>query len=862
VQNGTRTGTAMSDRKGGADKENLRAPALRPAAALFAEALAHLQAGRLAQAEQLCRQILAVQPRNADGLHLLGLIARKAGQDETGVGLIRQAIGLNPGVAAFHFNLGHVLVDQHRPEEAAASYSQAIALKPDHVRAHLHLGKVLQTLNRLDDAADCFRRALALKPDHAEACSNLGDVLQDQGKLAEAAAAYREAIARKPDFAAAYNNLGNTAAKLGEAQEAMDGYRRALALEPGFAIAHYNFGNALAEQGQMDHAVASYRRALGLSPDFAEAHFGLARVLKQHGQLRQAEASFRRGLAIRPDAPVECSELASTLLAQGQLVQAFEAIQQSLQIRETEIARRVFVDCVQHTHWNRVSGDLQPLLKRALTEPWAHPSALAQSCAGFLKQDPQIGPVIARAAAAWPEPLASHSLFGPEGPAGAGNPLLEALLCTTPNADMEMERFLTMARRLLLETALTGAEENGGALNFYSALARQCFINEYVFYAPENEIAAAHKLGASVAELLASGRPVPALCLLAIAAYFPLYSLAGGCRLLEGVWPEPVRAVLAQQIEQPLEESRLRAAIPRLTAIDDEISKLVQDQYEENPYPRWVKAAPVAPAGSLTGYLHRKFPLTVPQAGEDQRFEILVAGCGTGQHPIETARCFPQARLLAIDLSANSLAYARYKTGQMGLAAIEYAQADILALGGLDRRFDLIESIGVLHHLGDVLAGWRVLLTLLAPGGFMRLALYSQTARSNIAKARAFVAQRAYGTSADAIRQARQDIAAWDDRPAAEAILNSPDFFSVSNCRDLIFHAQEHGMTIAGIATFLRDNGLAFLGFDLGSDVLDAYRRRFPNDPAAIDLGQWERFESENPNIFAGMYHFWTRKRA
>ena len=261
------------------------------------------------------------------------------------------------------------------------------------------------------------------------------------------------------------------------------------------------------------------------------------------------------------------------------------------------------------------------------------------------------------------------------------------------------------------------------------------------------------------------------------------------------------------------------------------------------------------------GYLHRKFPLTVPApAGEKPQLEILVAGCGTGQHSIETAQCFPEARILAIDLSANSLGYASYKTRELGLASIEYAQADIMALGGIGRSFDLVESVGVLHHLGDAFAGWQILLSLLAPGGFMRLGLYSETARGNIARARAFIAEGGYGTSADDIRQARQDIAAWDDRAAAEAILNSPDFFSISACRDLIFHAREQCMTLAGIAAFLKKNDLAFLGFDLDSAVIGAYRRRFPDDPAAIDLGQWETFENDNPTTFTGMYQFWTRK--
>lgn len=90
--------------------------------------------------------------------------------------------------------------------------------------------------------------------------------------------------------------------------------------------------------------------------------------------------------------------------------------------------------------------------------------------------------------------------------------------------------------------------------------------------------------------------------------------------------------------------------------------------------------------------------------------------------------------------------------------------------------------------------------------------------------------------------------------------LKSADFFSISECRDLLFHVQEHRMTLAGIDTFLRENNLTFLGFDIAADVLQAYKRRFPGDRAATNLSQWQIFENENPDTFIGMYQFLIQK--
>lgn len=242
--------------------------------------------------------------------------------------------------------------------------------------------------------------------------------------------------------------------------------------------------------------------------------------------------------------------------------------------------------------------------------------------------------------------------------------------------------------------------------------------------------------------------------------------------------------------------------------------------------------------------------------------DILIAGCGTGQHSIETAQRFEAARVLAVDLSISSLSYAKRKTQELGLTSIEYAQADLLKLSSLGRSFDLIESSGVLHHLADPLLGWQVLLSLPRPGGFMRLGFYSDVARRNIVKARAFIAGRGYGATANEIRRCRQDLTDLDKTADFGDALTTPDFFSNSACRDLLFHVQEHRMTLTGIAAFLRANNLVFLGFEIDADVLGAYRQRFPADRAATRVGQWQIFENENPDTFRSMYNFWIQKGA
>ena len=88
----------------------------------------------------------------------------------------------------------------------------------------------------------------------------------------------------------------------------------------------------------------------------------------------------------------------------------------------------------------------------------------------------------------------------------------------------------------------------------------------------------------------------------------------------------------------------------------------------------------------------------------------------------------------------------------------------------------------------------------------------------------------------------------------------SRDFYTVSGCRDLLFHVLEHRMTLPQIKAFIAANGLTFRGFDLDAATLQAYRTRYPADQAATDLDCWHAFEEVYPNTFVRMYQFRVRK--
>ncbi|GKQ54174.1 bifunctional 2-polyprenyl-6-hydroxyphenol methylase/3-demethylubiquinol 3-O-methyltransferase UbiG [Bradyrhizobium sp. Ce-3] len=476
---------------------------------------------------------------------------------------------------------------------------------------------------------------------------------------------------------------------------------------------------------------------------------------------------------------------------------------------------------------------------------------------GFILQSPTVTRYIERIAGKWPLPMTTAELFGTDSIAPlAGDLFLRAALEATTLASMQLEVLLGYARAELLRRASDQNAVDDEIVGFACALARQCFINEYACGQTEAESELAGALRDRLLHDLASGAAIAPLTLAVVAAYFPLHALPAADALLLHDRPAATAGLLKVQLREPREETDDRSTIATLTPIRNDISVEVMRQYEENPYPRWT----VNPLTAFTA--DRARGRTVATAEQQAERDILIAGCGTGSHAIQIAQVYPNARLLAVDISMTSLAYARRKTRELGLRNIEYAQADILELGSLGRSFDSIESVGVLHHLAEPFAGWRVLVTLLRPGGTMRIGLYSELARRVIVEARARIAARGYRATTEDIRRCRQDI--FREAEQWKPLIGAKDFYSISGCRDLLFNVMEHRLTIPEIAAFLNQHGLTFGGFEPFDDpaVLEQFRKQFAGAADETNLDQWHRFELDHPETFWDMYVFTAGKKA
>ena len=276
----------------------------------------------------------------------------------------------------------------------------------------------------------------------------------------------------------------------------------------------------------------------------------------------------------------------------------------------------------------------------------------------------------------------------------------------------------------------------------------------------------------------------------------------------------------------------LMQSIRQLSEPEDAVSLLVRSQYEENPYPRWIDTRLSHLQGSIAEVMQSIGMWISPERLlSNQNPKILIAGCGTGQQA-----------LVAASRSKNS---------------------DILALGKLGRLFDLIECVGVLHHMADPVSGWRLITDCLRTGGMMKIGLYSAAARQPVADASKVIRQRAVGNNTAEILQFMKDMPAADfwQRSLLRDLAKWWDFYTASEFRDLVFHVQEHRFDLLQIHAVLDQLNLRFAGFEFPDNCIkDSFRSAYPHNENMFDLDLWHRFEMNNRETFSGMYQFWVQK--
>ena len=501
--------------------------------------------------------------------------------------------------------------------------------------------------------------------------------------------------------------------------------------------------------------------------------------------------------------------------------------------------------------FNKPIPNLTEIIYKILEkEKFIRPSSLVQASSSLLKFDPNIKDVLSKISAGKLSESLQEIIVDL-----LNVPLLIKLMEVSPLPDLALETSFKNIRSTILLN-ISKIKNNSEILKFQIPLSLHCFTNEYLYNQTDEEVEALKELENLVEKKLTNGQQPSPTELVCLASYKSLHEYSW-LNLLS--MPIELEAIQRRQILEPEKEKQLRSTIPLLSSFKDTISCKVQEQYEQNPYPRWTNLGlPPVPQTISAFTKDKDLRISNLSINEVDIPQILIAGCGTGEHSITTASTFKNCDVLAIDLSLSSVAYAKRKTEELNISNIDYIQADILDLGVLNRKFDIIESVGVLHHMNNPMVGWKVLADCLNTGGLMRIGLYSELARKSIVQIRDEIEHLNIESSYDAMKLFRNKIGSSEEEPH-KLIVSSLDFYSMSAFRDLIFHVQEHRFTIPQIKASLTQLGLMFCGFET-LHVVEKFKSENFTENALYDLEKWDTFEKENPRVFAGMYQFWCQK--
>jgi len=305
--------------------------------ALLESAAIHFRNGNLEAAENLCREILRLDPAHAEALFRLGIIKARAGDMPAAAATLSAAERANPESLEIRVILGHVLMNSGKPREALSAYERALAAKPDAAEALYGRGNALQALGRSEAAVESYSHALVLAPESAEILTNRGNALQDLGRLDEALSDYDHALLLAPGVAMLHNNRGNLLRELRRYGEALASFGRALELEPQYVEARINRGIVLHDIKRYPDALSEFDAALRSDPGLALTHRLRAGVLHDLNRREDSASAYRAALQIHPEDPETLCNFSILLYELGRYPEALECLDRALRLRPADI---------------------------------------------------------------------------------------------------------------------------------------------------------------------------------------------------------------------------------------------------------------------------------------------------------------------------------------------------------------------------------------------------------------------------------------------------------------------------------------------------------------------------------------------
>ena len=715
-------------------------------------------------------------------------------------------------------NYALICEEKGENEKAIRLYEKCAKSFPNHIYSKLNLSFLYYKLNHLEIAEIIIEEAIQLKPSLPNGHCIRGLILKGLDKYDESRLSLEKAIELDKNYFDAYINLGLLNKDSNKYNEAEEYYLKALEINNKSAIAHLNLGACYKEKQDLDKAILHTKMAIEIDNKLENCYLNLATIYNQIGDYKKSLSLTKKELLLHKHSELSY-QLISELIKKGEVLNTSEKDNRELLknlLNRKDISHR------------ELFGNINSLISKEILEELSilESKLYENNKFNILIKDKELVKA------------------------------LSLLIFCSPL----WEKVLGNIRKNILLNYSDKDKISNSIFNFIIGLGSQCFLNEYVYYISTEEKDKLKEL-----KKIINNNKNQDYKLAIISCYQSLSSINDEIINLNTYIPnkKELNNLLNLQFKELNAEKMISKGIKKIGNIKDSTSKEVKNQYELNPYPRWRynSYAKENKLNFLSVINSEISPNTIkPNSVQltNKKINILIAGCGTGIQIIEASR-YSNCEITAIDLSNSSISYAKRKVDEYGLKNINFIEMDLLELTSLNKRFDLIECSGVLHHMNEPSKGLSNLFDVLEPEGFLKLGLYSKYAREEILKARKLIKEKDIKPNIDGIRNFRNDLLNGEIKEVNE-ISNWSDFYSTSMCRDLCFHTHENCYTLIEIKNMLKVSNLEFLGFTLSKEIRDKYQIDNKDKDSLKNLELWDKFEKLNPNSFREMYQFWSRK--
>ena len=309
-------------------------------------AFAAYREGRHADAQSLCRHVLAELPDLFEAVHLLGVSVLDCGQFEDAERILERAVALNPGSADAQSNLGFALLRLDRCEEARAAYENALALKPDFPTALRNLGNACLRLELYEQSVAAFTRAIELQGHDIDACCNRGVAEMALKRYDAAVMSYERALALQPHHFESMVGKGLAQLELRHFEAAEAAFNAALAIRPDMAELLAHRGRLHLQLARRAEAEADFDAAIALEPSLELAWRGKGQVSTVTGNLAQAIVACKRVLELNPLSEIGLTMMGACLGKLGDTAGAISHFDRALEIKpdcDDAITKKIFL---------------------------------------------------------------------------------------------------------------------------------------------------------------------------------------------------------------------------------------------------------------------------------------------------------------------------------------------------------------------------------------------------------------------------------------------------------------------------------------------------------------------------------------